>query len=154
MNDETTLLPCPFCGGEAETTSNGRGQYTAGVRCKDTGCGCRLYIAFRSRAEAIAAWNTRAELGSERIAELEAENERLRRAGYEIGYHDAMKAAKRGGTLTAEQVREAAMSNSRQYKSPVDDGVWITEYDWQAIADKLNTTLGGGTCECREAVDR
>lgn len=65
MSDETTLLPCPFCGGEAEVTSNGRGQFTAGVRCRDvTGCGCRLHIAFRSRAEAIAAWNTRAELGS------------------------------------------------------------------------------------------
>ena len=27
----------------------------------------------------------------ERIADLEAENERLRRAGYEIGYHDGAK---------------------------------------------------------------
>jgi len=42
-----------------------------------------------------------------------------------------------GGKLTAEQVREAAKSNSRQYESPVDDGVWITEYDWQAIAATL-----------------
>ena len=47
-----------------------------------------------------------------------------------------------GGKLTAEQVREAAKSNSRKYESPVDDGVWIREYDWQAIADELNATLG------------
>lgn len=59
--------------------------------------------------------------------------------------HDA--AALGDGKLTAEQVREAAKSNSRQYESPVDDGVWITEYDWQAIADELNATLGGGECE-------
>ena len=52
------------------------------------------------------------------------------------------------GKLTAEQVRKAAKSNSRQYESPVDDGVWITEYDWQAIADELNAMLGNGTCEC------
>lgn len=47
-----------------------------------------------------------------------------------------------GGKLTAEQVRNAAKSNSRQYESPVDDGVWIREYDWQAIADELNAELG------------
>ena len=49
--------------------------------------------------------------------------------------------------LTAEQVRKIAKSNSSQYESPVDDGVWITEYDWQAIADELNATMGGGECE-------
>lgn len=55
--------------------------------------------------------------------------------------------SEQGSSWTAEQVREAAKSNSRQYESPVDDGVWITEYDWQAIADELNATLGGGECE-------
>lgn len=53
-------------------------------------------------------------------------------------------------TLTAEQVREVAESNSRQYESPVDDGVWLTEYDWQAIADELNALLGRETCSMKE----
>ena len=48
--------------------------------------------------------------------------------------------------LTAEQVRKIAKSNSSQYESPVDDGVWITEYDWQAIADKLNAAIGNNEC--------
>lgn len=76
-----------------------------------------------------------ATLGSERIAELEAENERLRKAGYEIGYHDAMKAAKRGGTLTAEQVREAIKKHAE------DDSCYIFEVYGEMcgpIADELN----------------
>jgi hypothetical protein len=49
--------------------------------------------------------------------------------------------------LTAEQVRELMEDNSRDYQSPTDPYVFITEYDWQAIADELNATLGRGTCE-------
>ena len=81
-------------------------------------------------------------LGSERIAELEAENERLRKAGYEIGYHDAMKAAKRGGTLIAEQVSKAVYTHSIHAD--------CADADWQAIADELNAVLGSGTCRIEE----
>ena len=92
-----------------------------------------------------------ATLGSERVAELEAENERLRKAGYEIGYHDAMKAAKRGGTLTAEQVRETVEKHwhdlSDEYDMPEASALPEYSYDWQAIADELNAELGSGTCE-------
>lgn len=51
------------------------------------------------------------------------------------------------GALTAEQVRKAAESNSRRYELPFGDGVWITEYDWHAIADELNAEIGSGTCQ-------
>ena len=50
--------------------------------------------------------------------------------------------AESSGTLTAEKVRELMEENSRQYPSPTDPYVWLTEYDWQAIADELNATLG------------
>lgn len=50
--------------------------------------------------------------------------------------------AESSGTLTAEKVRELMEENSRQYQSPTDPYVWLTEYDWQAIADELNATLG------------
>lgn len=45
-------------------------------------------------------------------------------------------------TLTSEQVRELMEDHSHQYQSPVDAYVYLTEYDWQAIADDLNATLG------------
>lgn len=49
-------------------------------------------------------------------------------------------------TLTAEQVRELMEYNSHDYPSPTDPYVFITEYDWQAIADELNAVLGRGEC--------
>ena len=88
------LLLCPFCGGEAETLTaeSMNGGYLFGIMCND--CRSRGDV-YDTEAEAIAAWNSRAE----------------------------------HGTLTAEQVRKAAKSNSRKYKSPVDDGIWMKEYD-------------------------
>lgn len=62
--------------------------------------------------------------------------------GSHITPEQAIAATLGSGTLTAEQVREVAKSNSRQYESPIDDGVWIREYDWQAIAATLNAALG------------
>ena len=62
MSDETTLLPCPFCKGEAELK-----EYKPNVSgvaiCK--GCGARSPICKNDhtggwRPKAIAAWNTRA----------------------------------------------------------------------------------------------
>ena len=52
------------------------------------------------------------------------------------------------GTLTAEQVRECVQ---HVYYEGYSDGYvhkasGIEETDWQAIADELNATLGGGEC--------
>lgn len=58
------LLPCPFCGGEAEVQHQTRELYGDvvdwyGVYCKKQFCG---YVSGQStEAEAVAAWNTRAE---------------------------------------------------------------------------------------------
>ena len=58
MSDETTLLPCPFCGGEAQVLKDGL-PYVV-IECER--CFCRTNCNV-TEAEAIAAWNTRAELG-------------------------------------------------------------------------------------------
>ena len=51
------LLCCPFCGGEAHTTETARYGRRYGVACL---CGASMRF-FDTEAEAIAAWNTRAE---------------------------------------------------------------------------------------------
>jgi len=56
----TELKPCPFCGGEAEvlTAESMNGGYLFGVMCND--CRSRGDV-YDTEAEAIAAWNIRAE---------------------------------------------------------------------------------------------
>lgn len=69
-----SLLPCPFCGGEAKTvladTYPHRGMlHSWYVACKDSECGCELGFygmdengtcgTYETEAEAVAAWNTR-----------------------------------------------------------------------------------------------
>ena len=54
------LLSCPFCGGEAEmlTAESMHGGYLFGIMCND--CRSRGDV-YGTEAEAIAAWNSRAE---------------------------------------------------------------------------------------------
>ena len=58
------LKPCPFCGGEAQIQHQSRELYGDavdwyGVYCKKQFCG---YVSGQStEAEAVAAWNTRAD---------------------------------------------------------------------------------------------
>lgn len=62
-SSKSELLPCPFCGGEAEilTAESMNGGYLFGIMCND--CRSRGDV-YDTEAEAVAAWNTRAELGS------------------------------------------------------------------------------------------
>ena len=63
------LLPCPFCGGEAEIHrwSIPNEENCAQVRCKSILCGARSYEAHEPMTQdevdeiAIAAWNMRVE---------------------------------------------------------------------------------------------
>lgn len=63
MSDETTLLPCPFCGGEARCypsdAFNEGGHFEFVVQCSSVD-NHTLVNDYPTEAEAIAAWNTRA----------------------------------------------------------------------------------------------
>lgn len=66
-NRTTELLPCPFCGGEAAivptlgTTVREWFVTCGNLECNVLACRTKRYY---TEAEAITAWNTRAELGS------------------------------------------------------------------------------------------
>jgi len=63
MSDEMTLLPCPFCGGEADISDEGEGTepYRFWAYCTNGKCFVEGTPAFETENEAIEAWNTRAE---------------------------------------------------------------------------------------------
>ena len=53
------LKPCPFCGGEANPYNYVKKYLIECDYCKEYGHGA--YVVARTEAEAIEAWNTRAE---------------------------------------------------------------------------------------------
>lgn len=124
-NRTTELLPCPFCGGEAQVMhmdldSIEEGWKVWGVWCvddlnaEDYRNHGHFIDNYATEAEAVAAWNTRAE----------------------------------HGTLTAEQVREAAHGHYKLRMVRDVDGLDVPQavFDWQAIADELNARAER-TCE-------
>ena len=61
------LLPCPFCGGEAEVNSERCGWR---VKCSNLICDTvGPWLDDSTEAEARTAWNTRHHLGGKRPAE-------------------------------------------------------------------------------------
>ncbi len=65
MAEFVGLEPCPFCGGEAKPYNLGEKHLIECDDCKEYGHGA--YVVARTEAEAIAAWNSRAERTCERI---------------------------------------------------------------------------------------
>ena len=141
MTDKTELMPCPWCGVGMELRpinmpwSDGEPCWSIwhadmeeAIRRK-----CPMEMGgYGTEAEAIAAWNARADYH-----------------GYEQAAIEAWKSIKswntraENGTLTAEQVREAVMSADRWEKPMGNTGLTnthliIRDDGWQAIADELN----------------
>jgi len=152
MSDETTLLSCPFCGGEAEIERYTIKPYVACVKC-----GCSMPDRHQTAEQVIEVWNTRAELESEspydellRCLEndwhISASWDGLRKFWcIELTEEGVKLRDAEHGTLTAEQVREAI-------EKRFDFDVWVPSARWQAIADELNAELGSGTCENVDAL--
>jgi hypothetical protein len=68
----TELLPCPFCGMPADVIEGEEvGRWT--VWCCAVGCDSTVEMRGDTRAEAVTAWNTRAEAATLRARVREAE---------------------------------------------------------------------------------
>lgn len=71
VKDSQILRECPFCGGEAETLTAEykHGGYVFCIMCNDC---CSRGDAYDNEAEAVAAWNTRAERGTLTVEQVMA----------------------------------------------------------------------------------
>lgn len=72
----TELKPCPFCGGKARIVENGEPEtskyYFVDVLCTNMVCrGCSSCLESRTKKQAIAAWNIRAESHSTEKADFD-----------------------------------------------------------------------------------
>lgn len=120
MSDETTLLPCPFCGGEAKVMQADHPSYTPHSEGWYVICGkCRATLGYHGTDELYMTYGDFAS---------------------ELGAIEAWNARAMHSTLTAEQVRETVLKHGN-VMGPRFYG------DWQAIANELNAELGSGTCE-------
>lgn len=123
MNDlqaksTNTLALCPFCGGEAETLTaeSMYGGYLFGIMCND--CRSRGDV-YDTEAEAIAAWNSRADYHGYEQAAIEAW-ESIK----------AWNSRAEHGTMTAELVR--AIEDVLRHST---DTVWVGEAE--TLVDRM-----------------
>ena len=88
-DSNATLLPCPFCGGEAFPNIELRKHWVECRECAaESGC-------YRTEAEAIEAWNTRATRTCEMIHhEVEMPKE-LKEAGVEMFVYECSECGER-----------------------------------------------------------
>ena len=139
---EATLLPCPFCGGEASWIAARQREdgtyHPASCGCRKCGIQCYGESDYghggfateedreASMEQAVSKWNTRTP-------------------------EQAIAATLGAGRLTAEQVEKVIMSSD--YWERVNNHPALHDGVWQAIADELNATLVGGECECEGTIE-
>lgn len=64
------LLPCPFCGGEADLSFEHSTNHPSWFKVTCLTCGCRTMSNTNHREKVISAWNRRAALSPETLARL------------------------------------------------------------------------------------
>lgn len=125
MSDETTLLPCPFCGGEARCypsdAFNEGGHFEFVVQCSSVD-NHTLVNDYPTEAEAIAAWNTRTT-------------------------HDMLTAEQVREAIERNFGKVAVIDDGGEKVEWREGWVCNVGINYKAIADELNATFGAGECE-------
>ena len=119
MTDETTLLPCPFCGASGYVAEHNHGYYPTAKHDRDCPMAQMGFpeSEFYIKPEfAVKAWNTRAE-------------------------HGTLTAEQIGEAIERNFMKLCVLDDGK----PVEwreDWVCRVGIDYRAIADELNATLG------------
>jgi Lar family restriction alleviation protein len=102
---ETTLLPCPFCGGEAKAYGVESLAFPSMKLCRVSCDGCHASTSnHASRPDAIAAWNTRA------VAQPETPTPDALDAAVDRQYNELRDMIGCGDSYTDQRVVEATIT--------------------------------------------
>lgn len=140
MADTEGLLPCPFCGGDAETDSrhyNGIGlqDYNTGwaIYCSNEGClGCPSFSkVYEFEEEATKAWNTRP------TPQIEVD-EAITHLEKSSMYHSA--GAIQSAIEKALKALQAARAYREPFAAPPENGLGVdVEALFKSLEEKLNS---------------
>lgn len=136
MSDETTLLPCPFCGGDAEIIETEH-SWNLRIEHEQTCFFATQVCGEWTKAEAIAAWNTRTH------GTLTAEQ--VRRVIERQGINDGcIYSVLKGSFKAIADELNATMGN------PINEATG-KPFDFSKLANRLNgdevAELDSGTCK-------
>lgn len=149
---DDALLPCPFCGGKKNTICrtdyDGRDAYA--VSCRYPECHGAIFTLgygyFADKAEAIAAWNTRAlpavDPAAIREAALQARIEALVKERDDLGRK--LNTARYGQPDFAWAIHEEAMADLRTKLAKAVEAVKNLKSQWHIrdlVNDDFNTVL-------------
>lgn len=154
------LLTCPFCDGEADFGTRPYKNSLWSIHCS----GCTAYRVGQTRAEAIAAWNTRAQetLSPEQPLdtiqrlgqEFDGEQPRLGREAVRDAIHDAIVSAYRQGALDVhnEWIKldlDDGLSDDPDFTEAAHDHAASEMPGLGAVIAALTTTMIGASHGCR-----
>jgi hypothetical protein len=113
----TELLPCPFCGGEAEIERYGDSRSTTKYCCT----ACCAFLETGEEWDHGADWNKRANLDTELLASMKAERDEADRRA---GAAERELADLKDRQMKADMWMEEAKAAAGYHRNDTFDDVW------------------------------